>query len=74
MEKSISIKDLKRLSIAERIELVEDLWDTIAESPEMVETSEEQKQLLDKRLESFSKSPKSGSSWEEVKKRVRGQK
>lgn len=74
MENSILIKDLKKLSVAERIELVEDLWDTIAESPEMVETTEEQKQLLDKRLQAHARKPEEGSPWEEVKKRIRGKK
>ena len=34
MTKSINISDAMDLTVAQRIELVEDLWDSIAEMPE----------------------------------------
>jgi len=60
------------LSVAERIELVEDLWDSIAEVPESVELSEEEKALLSSRLDSYHKNQAAGSPWSEVKARMRG--
>ena len=39
----------KNLSIAERIEIVEELWDSIAEEQSKVPVSEEQKRILDER-------------------------
>jgi putative addiction module component (TIGR02574 family) len=71
MKRSISASDVMELSVAERIELVEDLWDTIAEVPEIVELTEEQKRVLDERLEAYHKNPDAGSPWEEVKNRIR---
>jgi putative addiction module component (TIGR02574 family) len=71
MKRIISISDVMELSVAERIELVEDVWDTISEVPESVELTQEQKQLLDERLQAYHRNPTAGSPWEEVKKRLR---
>ena len=69
-----SINEITKLSISERIQLVEDIWDSIAAEPESVVVTEAQKQELDRRLENFNNKPESGSSWDEVKKRVRDSK
>lgn len=72
MKRSISVSDVMELTVAERIELVEDVWDTISEVPESVKLTQEQKQILDERLEAYHKNPDAGSPWEDVKKRIRG--
>ena len=69
--KRITASDVIELSVAERIELVEDLWDTIAQVPESVELTEDQKRILDERLDAYHKEPNTGSPWEDVKKRIR---
>jgi putative addiction module component (TIGR02574 family) len=60
--------DISELSIAERIQLAEDLWDSILAQQEELPLSQAQQQELDRRLENYKKNPTSGSSWEEVKK------
>jgi putative addiction module component (TIGR02574 family) len=70
MEK-ITISDLLELSISERIQLVEDLWDSIATVPEAVMLTEAQKEELDRRLDAYHKNPDAGSPWESVKERIR---
>ncbi|MBD2360675.1 addiction module protein [Anabaena minutissima FACHB-250] len=62
--------DISQLSVAERIQLAEDLWDSISEQAEDVTLSEVQKQELDRRLASYQNNPANGSSWEDVKKRL----
>ncbi|MBO1065391.1 MULTISPECIES: addiction module protein [Nostocales] len=62
--------DISELSIAERIQLAEDLWDSILEQQEEFPLSPAQQQELDQRLENYKKNPTNGSSWEEVKKRL----
>jgi len=59
------------LSVPERIQLVEDIWDTIVEVPERIALSKEQKAELDIRLAAYEKDPDDGSSWEEVRERIR---
>lgn len=57
----------KNLSIAERIRLVEEIWDTIAEESGAFELTDAQKQELDRRLEAARNRPGQGRTWEEIK-------
>lgn len=66
--------DLLSLSIPERIQLVEDLWDTVAAEADAVDLTEEEKKIIDERLEAYHKNPELGSPWEDVSKRVSGKK
>ena len=66
--------DILSLSIAERIQLVEDIWDTIIELPEEVPLTDEQKIELDRRLEAYHQNPDEGSPWGEVRDRIRSRK
>ena len=68
-----SFAELTQLSVTERIQLVEDIWDTIAAHPQDVSLSEAQIKELDSRLADFRQNPKEGASWLEVQQRVRGQ-
>ncbi|MBO1047815.1 MULTISPECIES: addiction module protein [Dolichospermum] len=62
--------DISELSIAERIQLAEDLWDSILEQQEELPLSQAQQQELERRLENYEKNSTTGSSWEDVKKRL----
>lgn len=63
-------KDILNLSIAERIELVGDIWDSIAEVPEAVVLTETQKAELDARLDAYHQDPTAGAPWSVVRDRV----
>ena len=60
-------EEVKKLSIPERLALVEEIWDSIAEDNEYFELTDEQRQELDRRLESFRMNPSQGRTWEEIK-------
>ena len=60
------------LSPSEKLQLVEDLWDDLAGTPEAVPVHDWQKQELARRKANLLKNPASGRSWEEVKQRARG--
>ena len=60
-------EEAKKLSIAERLVLLEEIWDSIAEDNGCFELTEAQKQELDRRLESFRANPALGRTWEEIK-------
>ncbi len=64
--KRITATDTIELPIQERIQLVEDIWDTIAEKSESVELTEEEKRIIDERLAAYHKNPELGSPWESV--------
>ena len=60
------------LSPSEKLQLVEDLWDDLAATPESVPVHEWQKEELARRKANLMNRPASGLSWDEVKRRVRG--
>lgn len=59
------------LSPSEKLQLVEDLWDDLAATPEAVPIHEWQEKELDRRKANLQNNPASGLSWEEVQRRVR---
>ena len=70
--KQLTVTDTLELSIPERIQLVEDIWDTIAAKTNSVELSEDEKRIIDERLESYHQNPNLGSPWEKVFERILG--
>jgi putative addiction module component (TIGR02574 family) len=71
---SVSIKSLglDHLSLADRILLVEELWDSIAEHTEEFSLPESHRHDLQRRLDAYRDDPKAGAPWEEVRARLRG--
>ena len=68
MNKSL-LKELLELTPAERIELAEDLWDSI-EPEEMPRLTAEQRQEAERRYAEHVRNPDRGSRWEDVKTRL----
>jgi putative addiction module component (TIGR02574 family) len=68
--KKITATDTLTLSIPERIQLVEDIWDSIAAEAVSVELTEEEKRIIDERLDAYHRNPNLGSPWENVYKRI----
>ena len=66
-----AVADILELSIPERIQAVEDIWDSITAVPESVLLSEEQKVELDRRLQAYHQNPNAGSPWSVVRERLR---
>jgi putative addiction module component (TIGR02574 family) len=64
---------IDRLSLAERILLVEEIWDSIAAEAETLEVPQSHKDELDRRLAAYHAAPQAGASWEEVKARLQNQ-
>lgn len=64
------IKDLKRLPLSERIQLVEDLWDSIAEESPAMGLTPEHVAELDRRLDELERQPRSGTPWEIARERI----
>lgn len=64
--------DYRRLSIAERLQLVEDIWDSIAADADATSlpVSDEDKALLDERIAEQDANPGTGAPWAEVRARI----
>lgn len=63
--------EIMELPVADRIQLVEDIWDSIAATPQAVPLTPEQTEELERRLAAYHRDPSAGSPWEEVRDRVR---
>ena len=72
MSPTLKSLGIDQLSVAQRILLVEEIWDSIADEAEQVPLTEAQKQDLQRRLTAYEANPKAGSTWEEVKARLQG--
>jgi putative addiction module component (TIGR02574 family) len=68
-----TMKDLgiDRLSIADRIVLVQEIWDSIADNPQEGPLSEEMKQVLDRRIAALEANPNDVLTWEDIKAHIR---
>jgi putative addiction module component (TIGR02574 family) len=62
-----SLSEFLDLSVPDRIQLVETLWDIIAQQPDAVPLTDWQRKELDASLEDFHADPESGEPWEQVK-------
>ena len=71
--KNRDIPAVAEMSFSEKLQLVEDLWDDIAQHPDELSLTNEQKAELDRRWEEYQRNPNEGSSWADVKKRILGQ-
>ncbi len=59
------------LSVSERIQLVEDIWDSIAaEAPDFLELSQTQKAELHRRVAAHQADPSSAVPWEQVRAKL----
>lgn len=64
--------ELQRLSAADKLALVSELWDDLAAHPEVVPVAPELIAELDRRMEAYRKDPTQVATWEAVKSRLLG--
>ena len=74
--KPIDLDEVLRLPVAERIRLVEAIWDSIAEESDAVPLTDAQRAELDRRLAEHQADPDDVVPWEDIKasitKRLQG--
>ncbi len=63
-----NVTEILKLSLEEKINAVETIWDNIAEENKALPLNEGQIQILNDRLESYKKNPESVRSWDDFKK------
>jgi putative addiction module component (TIGR02574 family) len=65
------LSELKALPLSERIQLVEDLWDSIAEDQHALPDHPSVVNMLRERKAEYLANPGSGVSWEKAKQNIR---
>lgn len=69
-KKPIRLSDVLEVPISERLELVGDIGESIAQVPNQLELTAPQRAELDRRLEAYRRDPNAGSPWSEVRARI----
>ena len=62
--------NIRDLSVAERIQLVGEIWDSIAEDGGEIEITEAQWEEIERRLASYRVNPEIAIPWDAVRKRI----
>lgn len=66
------IPGIRQLSVAERILLVEELWESVAAEPASVPVPQSHRAELDRRLAAYEKDPAKLLSLEDLRERIEG--
>ncbi|MDZ7585737.1 MAG: addiction module protein [Thiobacillus sp.] len=64
------LEEAKKRPFAEKMQLVEDLWDAIAEEAAQQRLSDAQRQVLEARLRESDANPDDGKPWDEVRAEI----
>jgi len=67
---NLPLDELLKLSVTERIQLAEDLWNSIAAEPEALPLTDAQQAEVKRRLVEHDRAPESAMPWEEVRARL----
>lgn len=67
-----TLSEILKMTVDERIRLVEDIWDSIAADPAALDIPAEQIDELDRRLDDAAANPGQGRPWSEVRDRLLG--
>jgi len=68
------LAQLLELPASERLQLVEAIWDSLAEDPGDVPVSDAVREELDRRLAAYEADPSSARPWDEIRAELFGKK
>jgi putative addiction module component (TIGR02574 family) len=63
---SVAIEEILNLGVKERLELIEEIWDSIAAHPEAIPLTPSQRQELDRRRRAHKRDPSQARPWSQV--------
>jgi putative addiction module component (TIGR02574 family) len=67
-------KDIHSLSVAERLQLLEAIWDSLIETPAAIPVTDAQRKELARRRRAHARNPSGAKSWAQVRARLRRRK
>jgi putative addiction module component (TIGR02574 family) len=70
----MTIDEIKKLSLSEKILIIEEIWDSIVKDNEYPELTDIQREELNKRIDSYHANPDQGRTWDEIKNSFWGSK
>ncbi len=70
---TISRDDILKLTVSERLELIDTIWDSITMDGSDLPLTEAHRREIDRRLDQYAVNPPPLSSWDEVRARIEAQ-
>jgi putative addiction module component (TIGR02574 family) len=67
-------KEIRSLSVADRLQLLEAIWDSLIETPESVPVTDGQRKELERRRRAHARNPSATKSWAQVRAKFRRRK
>jgi putative addiction module component (TIGR02574 family) len=67
---SVQVEEILNLSVKKRLQLVEEIWDSIVEGADAFPLTAAQRRELDRRKKEHRRNPEAAKSWVEVKARL----
>lgn len=67
-------KDIRTLSVADRLDLLEEIWDSLGATPEAIPVTDAQLRELARRRRAHARNPAAAKSWAQVRARLRRRK
>ncbi|HLE43539.1 MAG TPA: addiction module protein, partial [Methylomirabilota bacterium] len=64
------LKDVLSLSVADRLDLLEEIWDSLAATPEAIPVTDAQRKELARRRRAHARNPSAAKSWDEVRAKL----
>lgn len=71
---STVLKEIRSLSVADRLRLLEEIWDSLAATPERIPVTDAQRRELARRRREHARNPSAAKSWAQVRARLRRRK
>jgi putative addiction module component (TIGR02574 family) len=69
----MDMSDIANLNPEQRLQLLEQIWDSLASTPDAVPVTSTQREELSRRLDDLDREGPVGIPWDEVLRRIRGQ-
>ncbi len=63
-------KEFLSLSVGDRLQLLEEIWDSLAAMPEAIPVTDAQREELARRRRAYARNPSAAKSWAEVRARL----
>ena len=67
---STVLKRALSLNVEDRLQLIEELWDSLAVTPEAIPVTDAQRKELARRRRAHARNPSAAKSWEEVRAKL----
>lgn len=67
---STVLKDALLLSVEDRLQLIEEIWDSLAATPEAIPVTDAQRRELARRRRAHARNPSAAKSWEAVRAKL----